>query len=169
MSTRPSYPASSTRKLVKAHGSKRMPEFNMDHVKGSGSQYFHRGALNRGADTCHGHKGQAARSHSQEGSGSGGGADDHECGDEDLNGDVDEGSFDDFMAFYKFTIDDDLNMEQVDQNDNSQEHSLFRTRYAIHQKIFDVVIDDDSPENFVSRDVVQHLKCHTPPRRKHEA
>nr|GEU63382.1 hypothetical protein [Tanacetum cinerariifolium] len=62
------------------------------------------------------------------------------------------------MAFYKFTIDDDLNMEQVDHNDNSQEHSLFRTRCAIHQKIFDVVIDDDSPENFVSQDVVQHLK-----------
>ncbi|GJX90324.1 zf-CCHC domain-containing protein [Tanacetum coccineum] len=62
------------------------------------------------------------------------------------------------MAFYKFTIHDDLNMEQVDQNDNSQEHSLFRTRCVIHQKIFDVVIDYDSPKIFVSRDVVQHLK-----------
>ncbi|GJS46132.1 hypothetical protein Tco_0596253 [Tanacetum coccineum] len=62
------------------------------------------------------------------------------------------------MAFYKFTIDDDLNMEQVDQNDNSQEHSLFMTRCVIHQKIFHVVTDDDSLENFVSRDVVQHLK-----------
>nr|GEU65476.1 hypothetical protein [Tanacetum cinerariifolium] len=38
-----------------------------DQVKRSESQYAYRDALHRGSDTCHGHKGQAVGTHSQEG------------------------------------------------------------------------------------------------------
>ncbi|GJY35083.1 hypothetical protein Tco_0420461 [Tanacetum coccineum] len=37
-------------------------------------------------------------------------------------------------------------------------YTILDTRCVIEQKMFDVVMDDGSPENFLSRDVVQHLK-----------
>lgn len=46
----------------------------------------------------------------------------------------------------------------------SQRHNLFRTRYVVHQKIFDVIIDGGSTENIVSRTIVQQLKL---PTRRH--
>lgn len=45
--------------------------------------------------------------------------------------------------------------------DSSQRHSLFKTRCIIFQKIFDVIIDNGSTENIVSRDIVQRLRLPT--------
>nr|GEU44308.1 hypothetical protein [Tanacetum cinerariifolium] len=48
--------------------------------------------------------------------------------------------------------------------DSSQRHKLFKTRWIIFQKIFDVIIDNGSTVNILSRDVVQRLR---PPTEKH--
>ena len=45
--------------------------------------------------------------------------------------------------------------------DSSQRHNLFKTRCIIFQKIFDVIIDNGSTENIVSRDIVQRLRLPT--------
>ncbi|GKB03027.1 heterogeneous nuclear ribonucleoprotein 1, partial [Tanacetum coccineum] len=45
--------------------------------------------------------------------------------------------------------------------EKSQRHNLFRTRCVIHQRVFDVVIDGDSHENFITQDIVHQLKLPT--------
>nr|GEV05734.1 hypothetical protein CTI12_AA461010 [Tanacetum cinerariifolium] len=45
--------------------------------------------------------------------------------------------------------------------DSSQRHNLFKTRCIIFQKIFDVIIDNGSTKNIVSRDIVQRLRLPT--------
>nr|GEX48000.1 hypothetical protein [Tanacetum cinerariifolium] len=48
--------------------------------------------------------------------------------------------------------------------DSSQRHNLFKTRCIIFQKVFNVIIDNGSTENIVSRDIVQRLRL---PMEKH--
>nr|GEX20008.1 zf-CCHC domain-containing protein [Tanacetum cinerariifolium] len=45
--------------------------------------------------------------------------------------------------------------------DSSQRHNLFKTRCIIFQKVINVIIDNGSTENIVSRDIVQQLRLPT--------
>nr|GEW34714.1 hypothetical protein [Tanacetum cinerariifolium]GEW35971.1 hypothetical protein [Tanacetum cinerariifolium] len=45
--------------------------------------------------------------------------------------------------------------------DSSQRHNLFKTRCIIFQKVFNVIIDNRSTENIISRDIVQRLRLPT--------
>ena len=44
------------------------------------------------------------------------------------------------------------------QEENTQHHQLFRTRYTINDKLFELIIDSGSFENIISREVVRELK-----------
>ena len=55
----------------------------------------------------------------------------------------------------------DLNWEQVDRVEQTERHKRFRTRCIVEHKIFDVVIDGDSHENFITRDIVHQLNLST--------
>lgn len=55
----------------------------------------------------------------------------------------------------------DLNWEQVDRVEQTEQHNLFRTRCTVEHEIFDVVIDGESHENFITRAIVHQLNLAT--------
>nr|GEZ21642.1 hypothetical protein [Tanacetum cinerariifolium] len=50
-----------------------------------------------------------------------------------------------------------INREEVDRVEQIEQHDLFRTCCIVGHKIFDVVIDGDSHENFITRYIVDQL------------
>ena len=44
------------------------------------------------------------------------------------------------------------------QEDNTQRHQLFRTRYTIGGRVLDLIVDSGSRENIISRQVVKKLQ-----------